>query len=434
MRISVKAALVIAAMALCSSAAAQTGTAHNPYTMNGMLLRGQMIVPISEPFGTILADMGPVMFQEIAPCTLVSTLIADNYAAPWGGPPFLANERRTIPVKGSLISGNFTNPCSKKVPSEAIAVVVRLQGFGVKADGGVFVSPGTFGPFSGKPALVLKPVSDAQMEEAGTMINENGTILVEVANTPADLSIELLGFFSPDPILGDKSKLIGPAGPKGEKGESGARGEAGATGLPGPKGDQGLTGPKGEPGIAGSPGQKGDQGIPGPAGPKGDQGLTGPKGDQGIPGATGLTGEPGVAGPKGDPGPQGPAGAKGEQGPAGPTGPEGPAGPAGSAGAAGPQGVAGPVGPQGPQGPQGPKGDRGSGITVNTFTGTFPTGGGVDDCFVTVPLPSAVTCNYLNEGGGPGNSCTATVLPTGCIQVSGTPKKEFQIIVFTITP
>ena len=401
--------LVISAVLLwCGNVYAQnpteTTTAHNPYTMKGMMMRGEMKIPVPEPFGTVVADMGPTVFQEVPTCTLVSTLASDNYPPEWGGPSFLSYEWRSYAVKGELTSGTFVNPCSMKVPAEAIAVVVRVHSANSKNDGSIFVNPTMFAPFSGQASLAFTGGTPA-MEESGVMIGRDGNISVAVANSESDVRLELLGYFEPDPLLGNRANFRGDPGPQGE---------------PGAKGDQGVQG-----GI----GPKGDQGLQGEPGPKGDAGA---QGEIGPAGATGAQGEPGPAGPTGPEGPAGltgPAGATGPQGEPGPTGASGPAGPAGPTG---PKGDPGPAGVQGPKGDKGDPGGTGAGIMMDAFDGVFPPGGNLP-CWQHVSPKGIAICSYTDPDSR-GNVCSADVDLTGCLNVSGSPNKAFRVLVLTVVP
>src|SRR5512132_4029349 len=68
----------------------QTDT-HEPMTFQGFRMRTNIAVPFPGVWGPRVISMGPALFQEIAPCKLVSTVAADQYPEPWGGPIFKAD-------------------------------------------------------------------------------------------------------------------------------------------------------------------------------------------------------------------------------------------------------------------------------------------------------------------------------------------------------
>jgi hypothetical protein len=218
----------------------------------------------------------------------------------------------------------------------------------------------------------------------------------------------------------------GVTGPTGWTGPSvtGPTGATGAdstvTGPTGPAGTDGVTGPTGWTGASGANGATGPTGWTGPSvtGPTGNQGPTGPTGWTGAAGVDGATGPTGWTGPSVT-GPTGANGADGVDGPTGPTGwtgpsvtgPTGPTGANGSNGATGPTGwtgpsVTGPTGADGVDGPTGPTGWTGPSVTGPTgasgsagvdgptgptgWTGpqgvTGPTGPGVGDTGMDIPL------------------------------------------------
>ena len=84
--------------ALAQSASQQTAP-HEPYTMSGMFVRGELRLP--GPYGTAM-KMPPMIFHETSPCRLVSTRAEDAYPAQWGGPAFQPGDRREYPVQGEL--------------------------------------------------------------------------------------------------------------------------------------------------------------------------------------------------------------------------------------------------------------------------------------------------------------------------------------------
>ena len=454
---------------------------HNPYTFQGLRLRANMAVPVPDGWGgTKMMDMGPALFQEIAPCQLISTLEADHYPAPWGGPAFDVNETRVYYPAGELTAGTWVNPCFGKVPSGAMAVALRVRLTGGTDDGIVYIAPAAWGPKAGAPIFAFQK-NDLAIEEISMMVRGGGFSLT-TADAGADLVVDVTGYYLLDPNgsgpKGEKGEPgeIGAQGPMGPAGPSGAPGPNGEMGLPGlqgeagPMGPQGTTGPQGpigpmgekgeiglqgerglqgEIGLTGPQGATGPQGPTGPMGDKGDTGLQGPMGLQGPQGETGLQGATGPQGPvgpmgdKGDTGLQGPMGLQGPQGDTGlqgATGPQGPMGEKGDKGDIGPQGLQGETGPAGPQGqqgvqgppgpigPQGPKGDIGVGITFLSGVETFPPGGTIRIYNSSIQSSSLITVNYV--GGSKGNACSVDDQGDGWADISGSPNKQFRYVVF----
>ncbi len=194
---------VLLAALISGAAFAQSTTApHNPYTIQGFFVRGELQVGIPEPFGAIVQDMGPVIFQEIAPCTLVSTLEADNYAALWGGPKFGPFESRTYKAVGALSIDNFVNPCSGRIPATAKALALRVHAVNPSGPGTFALSWGNLAPNAGLKALDFAPTTDgvAPMEEAGVMLNPQGTFTLAVNDTATDAVVEVTGYFLRDTL------------------------------------------------------------------------------------------------------------------------------------------------------------------------------------------------------------------------------------------
>lgn len=195
--------VALAALLFCGAAIAQTAASpvnapHNPYTIKGFLVRGEIQVGIPEPFGMIVPDMGPVVFQEIAPCTLVSTIDTDNYPAPWGGPKFVPFESRTYPAAGTLINGAFVNPCSGQIPAAAKALAVRIHAVKPSSDGMFSVSWGDMPPATGLKALDFTAGAENVMEETGVMLNPAGRFALAVTDAATDAVVEVNGFFMAD--------------------------------------------------------------------------------------------------------------------------------------------------------------------------------------------------------------------------------------------
>ena len=377
---------------------------HEPMTFQGFRVRSNIAVPVPGTWGPRLISMGPALFQEIPPCQFISTLEADHYPAPWGGPAFTKDESRKYEVTGFMEKGDWRNPCSLVVPNNALAVAVRIYVKQPDGDGTIYLSPASWSPTSGLPILPYQK-GEALVEEGAMMIAGGGFTLTSLG-AGTDLTVDLLGYFLEDPD---------GAGPQGEEGPAGPQGEVGPIGPQGPKGDPGVAGAQGEVGPIGPQGPKGDPGVAGAQGEVGPIGPQGPKGDPGVAGAQGETGPIGPQGPKGDPGAQGIQGPQGETGSAGPQGP------------GGPQGPIGPQGPQGPTGPAGPAGPAGQGITFISGVETFPPGGGITINNASISATSLLIVNYVN--GSRGNACAVEEQGNGWATFSGSPNKEFRYIV-----
>jgi hypothetical protein len=350
---------------------------HEPMTFQGFRVRANIAVPMPSFWGPNVVPMGPALFQEIPPCRFISTLEADQYPAPWGGPAFNADESRSYQVTGMMRAGEWQNPCSLVVPSNALAVALRIYVQGAVGDGTIYVSPAAWIPAAGLPVLKFHQ-GDSVVEETAMMIRGGGFSMASFG-AGTDVTVDLLGYFIADPDGSGPQGEIGPAGPQG------------------PPGLQGDPGPQGEPGTAGAQGQIG------PAGPQG------PKGD------------PGAAGAQGEIGPAGSVGATGPQGPEGPQGPQGLTGPQGPTGSQGSMGLPGPPGPAGPTGPPGPMGPGASGVY------TFPPGGEITINDPAIKASSLVIVNYVN--GSRGNACAVDDQGNGWATFSGSPNKDFRYIV-----
>ena len=391
-------AAIIMIASFTGSVNAQELKSYNPYTVVGHQLRSELIT--QSPFGgEAPVKMGPTLFQEVVPCTFVSTLDEDKYPAPWGGKAFQAKESRTYFPIGILVSGDFTNPCSEVVPEKAIAVALRITAFDPNGSGAVYVAPSTFTSYS-YPAVQFKDGHDAR-READVALHAGG-FRVE-PNEDTHVVIEIIGYFIPDASQGN----VGPQGAQGEKGEKGD------------KGDPGVAGAQGNAGAQGEKGEKGDKGDPGVAGAQGNAGAQGEKGDKGD------KGEAGAQGLKGDKGDKGDAGAQGAQGLKGDKGDKGDAGTQGAQGPQGPMGLQGPAGPQGPQGPAGPV----SGLTMVTSGKlVFPPGGTITITDANVRANSVIIPYYVELSNG--NAIAIAVIGNGQFVASGSPNKAFRYAVF----
>jgi hypothetical protein len=422
---------------------------HNPYTVLGMQVRSHLLPDTPGANGD---DLGPLVFQEIIPCRFVSTLEADQYREPWGGKEYQIMESRTYWPKGVLVAGDgWVNPCSEKVPTDAVAIATRLMSYEAAGQGSVFLTPATYRT-NNIPALWFEGGKD-EMREATVVLRDHAFSVLTDQQT--HMTIDIIGYFKEDPKgsgpKGDKGErgergekgeqgLQGLQGERGEKGEAGAQGlkgdqgEAGAQGLKGDKGEagaQGLKGDKGDAGAQGLKGDKGDAGAQGLKGDKGEAGAQGLKGDKGEAGAQGLKGDKGDAGAqglKGDKGEAGAQGLKGDKGDAGAQGLKGDKGDKGDRGEAGAQGAHGSQGPAGPQGPQGPRGLPG--VLANTGGPyTFPPGGSIRITDSDVKPNSFIVLMYVEVSNG--NALGVASVSNGSFVASGSPNKPFKYLILT---
>src|SRR5258708_15656488 len=211
-----------------------------------MQVRMSLVNPIDNAWQK---GVQPTVFQEIAPCRLLSTRTVDRYDTPWGGSSYLPNESRFYRSRGVLETPVFVDPCSEAIPNEAIGIVGRFTVTPGEGDGEVHIDSSQ--PASPNATTVFKfRMGEVLMLEAGVMFGPGGTFGVATWNAGADVTIDVLGYLLPDPA---------PAGEKGDKGDQGYQGYQGATGAKGDKGDIGATGAKGNKGDIGAAGAKGDQ-------------------------------------------------------------------------------------------------------------------------------------------------------------------------------
>jgi hypothetical protein len=351
-----------------SAAFAGEKNPHNPYTFLGMQIRTHLLPTTPGANGE---SLGPLVFQEIVPCRFVSTLEADKYDAPWGGKEFGQHESRTYFPKGYLVSSKgWENPCSLHVPSDAVAVAVRLMAHTPDNAGTVYLAPSTYNA-AGQAALEFKAKTD-EMEEASVVLRNDGFAIS--TDQAAHLTIDITGYY-----LRDDVNAYGGRGEKGDKGDQGSQGSQGIQGDRGEKGEQGLQGERGE---------KGEQGLQGERGDKGEQGLQGDRGDRGEQGLQGL---------KGDKGDQGSNGLQGPMGPQGPTGPRGPAGPVG--------------------------------LSTSTGASSFPPPGSIKIWDGAVNANSFIMVQYDEISNG--NAIGVASQGNGWFVATGSPNKPFKYIVLT---
>lgn len=150
------------------------------------------------------------------------------------------------------------------------------------------VPPGPLGYLTvwpqGQPQPVVATLSDLEgriVTNAAIVPTGIGGGFSVAVSDPADLIIDVNGYFiSQMPIPGPQG-LQGPPGSQGVQGFPGPQGMQGPQGIQGLQGSQGLT-------ITGPQGQTGPMGPPGPAGPPGSSNGVpwpiGPLGPMGPPG------------------------------------------------------------------------------------------------------------------------------------------------------
>jgi len=374
-------------LALVAAAAAAQTTSHNAYTVPGVQVRTSLSIPIPGTFG-MKAPMAAALFQEIAPCRLVSTLKIDGYPAQWSGGKLAQNESRVYAAAGSLSDGTWTNPCNGQVSDDAAAVAVRVTASNADGDGTFYFAPSSWTAVAGLPLVEIKQ-GQTTVEEGGVML-ANGSFIVLAWNAGADVQIDVLGYFLEDKL--QKAAMAG--GPKGDKGDAG---------------EPGAIGPQGAPGAGGPTGPQGEQGPAGAIGPQGPVGAAGPEGPAGAIGPQGPAGANGATGPQGEPGPAGPAGAQGPQG------------------TQGPQGAVGPAGPQGEPGPQGPPGPSGGGAVSSTYC----LGQGENSVTVMNSIIHASSAILVTvTGPSLGNTISVAGQGEGWVTISGKPATCFRYVVF----
>lgn len=390
---------MVASFALVSTASAQMET-HNPYTVRGLQIRTNLIPEeTASAYSTMEVDeIGPTLFQEMVPCRFVSTLDRDQYPVRWGGFAFQVSESRIYHPIGYLVEDQFRNPCSELIPSTAVALSLRIASYQPQGNGSVYLAPAAV-PNYNRAALLFKQNSDTQQE--ANVILEDQAFVVTVADQATELTIDIIGYFIPDPLV---------YAAKGDKGDRGERGE---------RGEMGPAGPQGNAGAAGERGEKGEKGDKGDAGVAGAQGAKGDKGDAGVAGAQGEKGD------KGDAGVAGAQGEKGDKGDAGVAGARGEKGDKGDAGAQGAQGPMGPMGPQGPQGEQGPQGVPG--LVMYTGTSTFPPPGSITINHSKIRSDSVIILIYTEVSNG--NALGVASQKAGSFVASGSPNKPFKYII-----
>ncbi|MDP9194591.1 MAG: collagen-like protein [Acidobacteriota bacterium] len=422
---------IVASFALVPAAHAQANAqmeTHNPYTVRGLQIRTNLIPEeTTSAYSTmeVTASVGPTLFQEMVPCRFVSTLDHHQYPVRWGGQPFQVSERRVYHPIGYLVEGQFRNPCSELIPSDAVALSVRIAAYEPGGNGSVYLGPAAI-PAYNRAALRFSQGNDAQQE--ANVVLEDKSFVVAVADQSTELTIDIIGFFIPDPLAnaakGDKGERgergeMGPAGAKGDDGVAGAQGTKGDKGGDGVAGAQGTKGDKGDDGVAGAQGTKGD---------KGDNGVAGAKGEKGDKGDDGVAGAQGTKGDKGDDGVAGAKGEKGDKGDDGVAGAQGDKGDRGLQGERGFQGERGVQGFQGIQGAQGPKGDPG--LAMFTGTSTFPPGGSITINNSNVKSNSVILLLYIEVSNG--NALGVASQKSGSFVASGSPNKPFKYVILNM--
>ncbi len=264
------------------------------------------------------------VYQEIIPCRLIDTRQASAFETPYGAPAFQPGESRfyslrNLPATNPCFVANrrASNPAYEDFYSSMMAIVLRVTWFNRSGDGGGtpdsgIVLAGETGDLEAHGAIAAWfgwggtdfPESEQGIVRTGGSDGNTFRLALlpgsaESPGAAADLVVDVLGYYMPDP---SGAEAIGPAGPRGERGEIGPQGLQGPLGPIGPTGAQGVAGPIGPRGQAGPPGPEGETGSPGVAGPPGAVGPVGPPGPVGPIGPPGLQGIPGLTGPQGPPG------------------------------------------------------------------------------------------------------------------------------------
>lgn len=353
-----------------------------------------------------------LVFVAITPCRLVDTRAGSDGSGKTGqfGPPSLvAGQARIFLIPES----NCGVPAASAYSLNFVSVTPPGQSVGWIAawpDDQPF--PGT---------VILNAVqggvvSNSTVVTAGT----DGGIQV-LATDPADLVIDMNGYYV------QAATVQGPAGPQGPVGPQGPPGPPGPVGQLGP---QGLRGPTGATGAIGAAGAQGP-----PVNFRGTWSSTTAysvgDGVSFAPGGgvrssyiavaanTNVEPDTDVAGSGANWALLAEAGATGVAGPVGTTGPTGPTGPQGIQGA---QGPVGPTGAQGAQGIQGPpvsfQGTWSNATTYQTGSAVFFNGSSyaslVDNNIGNQPDTSPAQWTLLAQQGGTGpQGSTGPTGPTG---------------------
>jgi hypothetical protein len=189
--------LIMLALTLSAPfAVAEEPTLHNPYTVLGVQLRAALIADAAD--GASAVTVGPAVFQEIVPCRLVSTLEADGYSPLWGRPAFAPNESRAYRSTGELVDGAWTNPCSRQIPDNTLAIAARVWAVGSRTDATVlWVTPGNGAAPDSTSKIVLRE-SDRSANEATFVLHDHMFTLTSQLGG-ADVVVDVIGYFLPDP-------------------------------------------------------------------------------------------------------------------------------------------------------------------------------------------------------------------------------------------
>lgn len=305
-------AMLAAGIFFAAALIGQPSDLGSPLEIEGLKLKTKLVFANANDRPTL---------QKIQPCRLVDTRLESNFASPFGYPTFAAGETRTYSASGTVGLDSFlVNPChiderrktdpdANEIPHGILGLAVRITTINRSLEDAVLpnavqvgpVGAGGFGYWFGWEGPNHAITRDGLVKTTGDAFD---VTLLDGLGAPADVIIDVLGYFLSDPF----GEGGAGAGPKGDTGDTGAIGPAGPQGL---HGAQGPAGPQGVPGPTGPQGPSGPQGPPGQTGatgPQGPTGATGPQGPGGPPGPPGLNGGPGPQGPQGPAGPQGPKG------------------------------------------------------------------------------------------------------------------------------
>jgi len=220
-------------------------------------------------------------YVTIVPCRIVDTRVS--------GGPFAAKETRTFSLNGGATQGGAG--CTVYPGSVPFAV-----GLNITVDATSLGSASQSGylavlPQNPNGTSWMNYVGGDTIANAGTAtVNQaDGTFSIKT-QTPANVIIDVFGYYEPGSSLVGATGATGATGAAGATGASGVTGPAGPTGATGDIGATGSTGPSGVTGATGPIGATGAAGVTGAIGPTGATGAIGIAGQTGPTGATGAAG------------------------------------------------------------------------------------------------------------------------------------------------
>jgi hypothetical protein len=185
-------------------------------------------------------DVTGLVYTPITPCRILDTRVL--------GGPFAAKETRTYLTNSAAVQGG--GACTVypgDIPSAlSLNVTVDATGLGNPANYG-FLS---LTPIPGAGQSWMNFLGGQTIANAGVAsINQaDGSFAIKTQN-PANVIIDVFGYFSSPTSAGGAT---GPSGATGATGATGSQGSTGATGGTGPTGPTGATGTKGTTGATGT--------------------------------------------------------------------------------------------------------------------------------------------------------------------------------------